>query len=154
MKEKNVVYNVVEIKSFSPSGSENSYSSRLLVDRESVGSNLMVMNEFTLKGNNQTYKGNHGVGFDEIYFVLSGKTLLYLQEIDSDNYKEHQLSQWSYAFIKGGRGHYMVNPYNEDLVLLTIMAKHPIKGVNLLYDERKAEWGTSFKLVNSKDEIR
>lgn len=148
MEEKNVVYNVAEIKSFSPEGSENSYSSRLLVDRENVGSEKMVMNEFTLKAGKQTYKGNHGKGFDEIYFVLSGKALFYLQEMGTSDYKEYNLYQGTYAFIKGGRGHYMTNPYDEDVVLLTIMAKHPNKGVNLLYDERKAKWGTSFQTEN------
>ena len=152
MKEKNVVYNVAEVKSFSPEGCENSYSSRLLVDRENVGSKLMVMNEFTLKAGKQTYKGNHGKGFDEIYFVLSGKALFYLQEMGTGDYKEYNLYQGSYAFIKGGWGHYMTNPYDEDVILLTIMAKHPYKGVNLLYDERKTKWGTSFRLKNPEEE--
>ena len=152
MEEKKVVYNVAEVKSFSPEGYENSYNSRLLVDRESVGSEIMAMNEFTLKAGKQTYKGNHGKGFDEIYFVLNGKALIYLQELGTGDYKEYNLYQGSYVFIKGGRGHYMMNPYDEDVVLLTIMAKHPEKGVNLLYDERKAKWGTSFRLKNHEGE--
>jgi oxalate decarboxylase/phosphoglucose isomerase-like protein (cupin superfamily) len=148
MEGKKVVYNVAEVKSFSPEGSEESYSSRLLVDRENVGSEKMVMNEFTLKAGKQTYKGNHGKGFDEIYYVLSGKALLYLQEMGTSDYQEYNLCPRTYAFIKGGRGHYITNPYNEDIVLLTIMAKHPNKGVNLLYDARKAKWGTSFQTEN------
>ena len=150
MEEKNVVYNVAEVKSFFPEGKENSYSSRLLVDRESVGSEI-TMNEFTLKAGKQTYKGNHGEGFDEIYYLLSGRALLYLQEMGTSNYKEYNLYQGSYAFIKGGRGHYIINSYDDDVVLLTIMAKHPNKGVNLLYDERKAKWGTSFRLNNPEE---
>lgn len=152
MEEKNVVYNIAEIESFSPKGSKNSYSSCLLVDKESVGSEMMVMNKFTLKAHKQTYKGNHGKGFDEIYFILSGMVLLYIQEMGSRKYRKYNLYQGSYAFIKGGRRHYMVNSYDEDVVLLTIMSKHPNKGVNLVYDERKAKWGTSFRLKTPEEE--
>ena len=154
MEKKNVVYNVSQVKSFSPEGKEDSYSSRLLVDKESVGSEIMVMNEFTLKAGKQTYEGNHGDGFDEIYYLLEGRVLLYLQEMGTSNYKEYNFHKGSYAFIKGGRGHYMVNPYDEEAVLLTIMSKYPNKGVNSVYDERKVKWGTSFRLENPEKEMK
>ena len=152
MKEKNVVYNIKEIENFFPKGSKNSYSSSLLIDKESVGSETMVMNKFILKAQKRTYKGNHGKDFDEIYFILSGKVFLYLQEIGSSKYRKYNLYEGSYAFIKGGRGHYMINSYDEDVVLLTIMSKYPSKGVNLVYDERKAKWGTSFRLKTPEEE--
>ena len=144
--QKRVVFHVDEILGYSPKGAEESYSSKMLIDNTNVGSHNIVVNEFTLKPGKQTYNGNHGEGYDEIYFILKGEATLYLENDETHESEPYTVTPGSYAFIKGGRGHYMVNNGKEDLVMLTFMPKIPEKGINTVYDGRIEEFGKSFIL--------
>ncbi len=147
--QNRVVYHVDQVKPFSPPGADEEYSSKLLIDKIGMGSELLILNEFTLKPERQTYQGDHGIGYDEVYFIISGKGELYLESLETGEYESFTVKGGSYAFIKGGRGHYIVNTTDdEDLVLLTFMPKNPPKGVNTLFDARLEKWGTSFKLTD------
>ena len=146
--QKKVVYNVDQVKPFSPPDAKGQYSSKLLIDKIGLGSEYIILNEFTLNPGCQTYKGDHSEGYDEVYFVISGEGVLHLENSETGIYDSFPVRLGSYAFIEGGRGHYIVNTSDVDLILLTFMPKNPPLGVNKLYDMRLEEWGTSFKLID------
>jgi len=148
LMQKRVVFHESQVKPFSPKEANGEYSSKLLIDKIGMDSELMILNEFTLKAGCQTYKGHHGQDYDEAYYLLSGEGVLYLENPDTGEYEPFQVKQGSYAFIKGGRGHYIENIGEEDLVFLTFMPRNPRPGINSVYDARLAEWGTSFKLID------
>lgn len=151
MTEKIRVFNASQVKGFTMEGYEDSFVSRLLIDASNTGCDKLTLNEFTLKKGKQTYKGNHGKDFDEVYFVLEGKVKFYLEtEIGSDEYTEYNFKYKDIAFIKGGTGHYLINDSDEDVVLLTFMMGKPVPGINVVYDERLEKWGKSF-LLEEKD---
>ena len=143
---KKMVFNVDEVAGFSPKGSEDSYISKMLIDNTNVGSQSIVLNEFTLKSGKQTYKGDHGEGNDEIYFITKGEAILYLEDPETHELESYRVRPGSYAFIKGGTAHYVVNDSSEDLIMLTFMPHIPQKGVNVVYDERIETYGKSFIL--------
>jgi quercetin dioxygenase-like cupin family protein len=141
-----LVFNASEVEGFSPPGSEGAFVSRLLVDPESVGSQRLVMNQFTLKGGKSTEAGSHPAPFDEIYYVLRGRGTVYLGE----EREPYAIEPDSYVFIPGGTQHYLVNSGAQDLVMITLMPGPPVEGVNPLYDKRKQTWGKSFRLAKHK----
>lgn len=147
--KRRAVYHVSEVKPFSPPSANGEYVSRLLVDQTSVGSDFLFMNEFTLEAGCQTYQGNHGLGYDEAYFILEGEGVLFLEDLETGDYESYPVSAGSYAFIRGGRGHYIENVGENALRMLTIMPKNPSRGVNGVYDARLAAWGTSFELIDN-----
>lgn len=148
--QKRVVFNANQVKPFSPPGSNGDYASRLLIDEISVGSDRLLLNSFILKAGCQTYQGDHGEGYDEAYYIRKGEGVLYLENMETGEYEPFPVSEDSYAFIKGGRGHYLVNTGETDLILLTFMPQNPPRGVNTLYDARLETWGTSFKLLDEE----
>ena len=139
--ERKLVFNAKEIEGFSPSGSEDAFESRLLVDQESVGSQRLVMNHFTLRPGKNTDAGSHPAPFDEIYYVLHGRGTVYLGE----QREPHAIGPDSYVFIPCGTLHYLVNQSDQDLEMITLMPGPLVKGGNPLYDARKETWGTSFR---------
>ncbi len=141
--EKLLVFGAKEVEGFSPPGSEGAYISRLLVDGESVGSQRLVMNHFTLKAGKRTGAGSHPSPFDEIYYILRGRGTVYL----GDERQAHEIGPDSVVFIPHGTLHYLVNSGNEDLEMVTVMPGPLVEGANSLYDQRKAAWGTSFKRI-------
>ena len=136
------VFNVKQVLGFSPPGAEDAYVSRLLVDRESVGSDYLVANHFTLKAGQSTDAGSHPDPYDELYYVLSGCALLRL----GDPPEVFEIEPGTVAFIAAGTMHALDNVGTQDLEILTVMPHQLVKGSNPLYDARLDAWGTSFKL--------
>jgi mannose-6-phosphate isomerase-like protein (cupin superfamily) len=143
MVTKKLVFNVREVAGFSPAHHKDAFVSHMLVDQESVGSEKIVMNYFLLKPGKNTDHGSHPNPYDEIYYVLSGQGTLYLGEARD----EYDLTPNTVAFIPGGTLHSLHNSGPVDLELITVMPGTLAEGVNPLYDQRKKEWGTSFKLM-------
>jgi mannose-6-phosphate isomerase-like protein (cupin superfamily) len=139
-----LVFNVQQIAGFSPSGAEDVFVSRLLVDKESVGSRYLVVNHFTLKPGKATEAGSHPDPYDELYFVLRGRALLRL----GDPPEVFELERDTVAFIPAGTIHALENTGTQDLEILTVMPQQLAEGANPLYDARLREWGTSFRLLN------
>ncbi len=139
---KTLVFSANDVTGFSPKGHEQAFISRMLVDRESVGSERMVLNYFVLKPGHSTDAGSHPAPFDEVYYVLRGQATLFLHEAQ----EPHALVPDTVAFIPAGTIHALTNHGATDLELITVMPGPLAKGVNPLYDERKDRWGTSFKL--------
>ena len=138
---KKLAFDAKKIVGFSPEGMEDTYVSRLLVDRESVGSGTMVANHFTLKPGKTTDPGSHPAPYDELYYVLRGTGAVFL----GDPPEATEIGPDSVAFIPNGTNHSLENTGTEDLELLTVMPAQLVEGGNPLYDARIKAWGTSFK---------
>lgn len=54
---RRLVFNAKDVVGFTPPGAEGVFVSRLLIDRESVGSNTLTINNFTLKPGKRTGEG-------------------------------------------------------------------------------------------------
>ena len=140
-----LVFKTKDVAGFSLSGVEDSWESRLLVDKEGVGSNSLVVNHFTLRPGKSTGEaGSHPEPFEEVYYVLAGTGIVYL----GDPAQEFELSPGVVVFIPGGTLHRVVNTGMEDLELLTIMPGELPEGINPVYDGRRRAWGKTFKLVS------
>ena len=142
--QKQVVIQVKDVAGFTPTGGEGKYESRLLVDAESVGSQNLVVNHFTLKPGQKTYPGHHPAPFEEVYYILRGHGILTLGRRVK---RKYEVGPDTVAYIAAMEDHQIENVGTEDLEMITMMAKQPAPGVNSLYDERKQKWGTSFRLV-------
>ena len=70
--DKLKVINAYDVEGYSPPGAEGKYMSRLLIDGESVGSNNLTLNHFTLYPGESTYLGSHPAPYEEVYYILSG----------------------------------------------------------------------------------
>ena len=142
-----LVFKAKDVAGFSLGGAEDSWESRLLIDKGGVGSNSLVMNHFTLKpGRSTGDAGSHPEPFEEVYYVLSGAGVVYL----GDPAEEFNLEPGIVVFIPAGTDHRVVNTGGEDLELLTIMPAElgalP-EGANPVYDGRRRAWGKTFKLA-------
>jgi mannose-6-phosphate isomerase-like protein (cupin superfamily) len=140
--QNKLVFNAQQVVGFSPRGYEHDFESRMLVDAESVGSQRLVMNYFVLKPGKSTDPGDHPTPFDEIYYVLRGQGVVYL----GPEHEPFDLIPDSVVFIPSGTTHALTNTGSDDLEMITVMPGPLAAGANTLYDERKATWGTSFRL--------
>ena len=143
------VINVRNVMPFVPDDAVGTYESRLLVDDESAGSRNLVMNYFTLLPGRGTYAGSHPPPYDEVYYILRGRGVLTIGGAEG---RRHAMTPDSLAFIPAGAIHQLENTGDEPLDMLTMMAHLPAPGVNGLYDERKAKWGTSFREIQPDKE--
>ena len=133
------VIGVSDVIGYSPPGGEGKFVSRLLIDGESVGSSNLVLNHFTLFPGESTDLGSHPSPYEESYYILSGVGVLLLGG------KTHDVSANTAIYIPAETQHKLTNVGNEPLEMLTVMPFHPVPGVNEIYDQRKREWGTSFR---------
>ena len=138
------VVNVADVEGFAPTGYEGVCMSKLLIDGEALGSKELVLNHFTLKPGQSTPYGNHPEPYEEAYCILSGSGVFTLGDEDQRSY---DVGPGTVAFIPAGCDHSIENTGSEDLTMLTMMPHHPEPGANTLYDERKATWGTSVRLI-------
>ena len=148
MAEKSLIVRADEVDVFVTPDTEGIYESQCLIDRESVGSEFLNVNRGTVKAGKRLAGGSHPKGADECYYVLRGRARLALGG-DPDTGAGaviHEIGPDTAVFIPGGTWHALDNPYDEDLVILTLWPHHPKPGDNGLYDARIAAWGTSFRL--------
>jgi len=140
------VMNAYDVMGYSPPDTAGKYMSRLLIDGESVGSKNLVLNHFTLYPGESTYLGSHPAPFEEVYYVLHGVGVLLLGGAEGQRYA---VGPHTVAYIPSGMLHQITNTGEKPLEMLTMMPFHPEPGANSLYDARKREWGTSFRLVGN-----
>jgi mannose-6-phosphate isomerase-like protein (cupin superfamily) len=136
------VFNSKDVADFSPAGYKDAFVSRLLIDRDNVGSEKLVMNYFALMPGKKTDPGSHPAPFDEVYYVLRGHGTLYLGEAR----EEYEIEPDSVAFIPHDTLHFVINGSQDELEMITIMPGPIEEGANFVYDQRKREWGKSFVL--------
>jgi mannose-6-phosphate isomerase-like protein (cupin superfamily) len=141
--QRQLAFDAHKVVGFSPPGAEDSYVSRMLVDKQSVGSERLVVNHFTLRPGKSTPSGSHPAPYDELYYVLSGQGVLHL----GDKPEVYHVTAGWVALIPGGTLHSLHNSGEQDLELLTVMPLPLVPGVNATYDARLAAWGASFRMV-------
>jgi len=83
----------------------------MLVDRESAGSEHLVVNFFALKPDKAPPAGSHRAPYDELYYVLSGRARLRL----GDPPEFFDIVLGTVAFIPGGTIHALENTGTGDL---------------------------------------
>jgi mannose-6-phosphate isomerase-like protein (cupin superfamily) len=139
------VFNSKNVAGFSPDGYKDAFVSRMLIDQDNVGSEKLVMNYFTLMPGKKTDQGSHPSPFDEVYFVLRGRGTLYLGKAQ----EAYEIGPDCVAFIPHDTLHFVINNNQEELEMITIMPGPMEEGANFVYDQRKREWGKSFKVNDS-----
>ena len=139
------VMNVADVVPFSLPGWEGKFESRLLVDRDALGSEKLTVNHFTLKVGQKTPLGSHGAPYDEVYYVLRGRAILTIADPDATQY---DVGPGTVACIPAECNHQIETVGTEDLEIITIMPGNPEPGINAVYDQRREKWGTSLRLVN------
>jgi mannose-6-phosphate isomerase-like protein (cupin superfamily) len=138
------VIDVDDVMGYSPPGAAGKYLSRLLIDGESVGSDNLVLNHFTLYPGESTYLGSHPAPYEEVYYILKGVGELLLGGPEGERYA---VRPNMVAYIPSEMPHQITNVGDVPLEMLTMMPFHPKPGANTLYDDRKRQWGTSFRLA-------
>jgi oxalate decarboxylase/phosphoglucose isomerase-like protein (cupin superfamily) len=146
-KPADLVVRALEVEEFAMPGDEHVYLSQCLIDGESVGSTDLNVNRGTLKAGQKLKGGSHPVGSDECYFVLHGRARLALggDPKTGEGAEIIDIEPETAIFIPGGTYHALDNPYDEDLVILTLWPRLPRPGDNGVYDARIEAWGTSFR---------
>ena len=138
---RKLVFEAHDVEGFSPAGAEDTFLSRLLIDKEGVGAGSFVINHFTLKPGKATELGSHPVPYEEAYYVLRGTGRVQLGEPP----EEYAVGPNSVVFIPGGTQHSVENLGTDDMEILTVMTAPLKEGSNSVYDARLKEWGTTFK---------
>jgi mannose-6-phosphate isomerase-like protein (cupin superfamily) len=146
-KPADLVVRALEVEPFAMPGDEQTYLSQCLIDGESVGSQDLNVNRGTLKAGRKLKGGSHPLGSDECYYVLHGRAKLALggDPQTGEGAEVIEVGPETAIFIPGGTYHALDNPYDEDLVILTLWPRLPRPGDNGVYDARLVAWGTSFR---------
>ena len=144
---QDLVVRALEVEEFAVPWEEHVYLSQCLIDAESVGSTDLNVNRGTLKAGQKLKGGSHPVGSDECYYVLHGRAKLALggHPQTGEGAEIIDVEPETAIFIPGGTYHALDNPYDEDLVILTLWPRLPKPGDNGVYDARIKAWGTSFR---------
>ena len=152
MKKERIV-KTSEIMGFSPAESKGTYISKLLIEAEGVGSSKLMVVHATLKpgktpGDAEGHGAAHPPPYDEAYYILRGYGRMEFGEGE----EVYEVGPDTAIFIPGGTLHKITNIGTEDLEFLTIWPITPAEeGINGVYDDRKKEWGTSFRKVDSSE---
>lgn len=146
-KQADLVVRALEVEEFAMPGDEHVYRSQCLIDGESVGSKDLNVNRGTLKAGQKLKGDSHPAGSDECYYVLHGRAKLALggDPHTGEGAEVIDVEPETAIFIPGGTYHALDNPYDEDLVILTLWPRLPRPGDNGIYDARLKAWGTSFR---------
>ena len=141
---RGVVIKTEKVMPFAPEAMKKQYLSRMLLDEESFGSHTLQLNHAALKPGGVITPGSHRAPYDEVYYIIRGSGIVQLDGVD------HDVESDTLIYIPAETLHGVVNTSEkEDLEWLTVWAGTPEEGVNGVYDERKREWGTNFKKVDS-----
>lgn len=137
MKKLNPV--VVDVNRVKPLPMGESYDSRMILDHEiTKRDNVIQMNHGTVKAGYALGGGVHEE--DEIYYILSGKGKLQLDDEIVDVYADQVI------FIPAGCFHALDNSESkEDMKILTFWRDYRF---NEAYEERVRQWGKSFKTID------
>lgn len=147
MAETELIVRADEVESFTLPDIADIYESQCLIDKDGVNSQYLHVNRGTLMAGKKLHGGSHPAGSDECYYVLRGRARLALggDPNTGEGSKVYEIGPDIAVFIPGGTFHALDNPYDEDLVILTIWPRLPEPGANRIYDERRRVWGTSFR---------
>jgi mannose-6-phosphate isomerase-like protein (cupin superfamily) len=142
---RGTVVKIQNVMPFSAPGQEHTYISRMLIDQYNSSSKILQVNHGVLKAGEVITPSTHRPPHDELYIVLSGRAVLYLDGV------EYDIEKGSVVFIPGGTPHGLTNKSRtEDFEIVTVWSCQPEPGANGIYDLRKQTWGTTYREVESK----
>lgn len=130
---------VVDVEKVKPLSFGEEYDSRMILDH------VITKRDNVIQINHGTVKAGYALGGaaheeDEIYYILSGKGKLKLDDKIIDVYADQVI------FIPAGCFHALDNSESdEDLKILTFWRDYRF---NDAYEERLRIWGKSFKTVD------
>ena len=141
MEQKKLPPLQVEVAKVKPLLFGEEYESRMILDHVITGrDNVIQINHGTVKAGYALGGGVHEE--DEIYYILSGKGKLQLDEQIVD------VAGGQVIFIPAGCFHALDNrDSDEDMCILTFWRDWSF---NDAYEERIRQWGTSFKTVDEE----
>ena len=141
MEQKKLPPLQVEVAKVKPLLFGEEYESRMILDHVITGrDNVIQINHGTVKAGYALGGGVHEE--DEIYYILSGKGKLQLDEQIVD------VAGGQVIFIPAGCFHALDNrDSDEDMCILTFWRDWRF---NDAYEERVRQWGTSFKTVDEE----
>jgi mannose-6-phosphate isomerase-like protein (cupin superfamily) len=139
MEQKKLPPLQVDVAKVKPLLFGEEYESRMILDHVITGrDNVIQINHGTVKAGYALGGGVHEE--DEIYYILSGKGKLQLDE------KIVDVAGGQVIFIPAGCFHALDNrESDEDMCILTFWRDWRF---NDAYEERIRQWGTSFKTVD------
>ncbi len=131
----------VDVNKVKPLSFGESYDSRMILDHEITGrDNVIQINHGTVKPGFALGGGVHEE--DEIYYILSGKGKLQLDDEIIDVYPDQII------FIPAGCFHALDNrESDEEMKILTFWRDYRF---NEAYEERVKQWGKSFKTIDEE----
>jgi len=146
MTDRELIVHAEDIEWFVPKGADDIYASQCLVEPEGVGSERLMVHRSMVKAGQKLGGGSHPEGYDECYYILSGRARVALggHPDTGEGSTTSEIGPDSVVFIPGGTFHALDNPNTEDLIFLTLWPKIA-PGANGVYDERIEAWGTSFR---------
>ena len=141
MEQKKLPPLQVEVAKVKPLLFGEEYESRMILDHVITGrDNVIQINHGTVKAGFALGGGVHEE--DEIYYILSGKGKLQLDD------KIVDVAGGQVIFIPAGCFHALDNrESDEDMCILTFWRDWRF---NDAYEERVRQWGTSFKTVDEE----
>ena len=141
MEQKKLPPLQVEVAKVKPLLFGEEYEARMILDHVITGrDNVIQINHGTVKAGYALGGGVHEE--DEIYYILSGKGKLQLDEQIVD------VAGGQVIFIPAGCFHALDNrESDEDMCILTFWRDWRF---NDAYEERIRQWGTSFKTVDEE----
>ena len=141
MEQKRLPPLQVEVAKVKPLLFGEEYESRMILDHVITGrDNVIQINHGTVKAGYALGGGVHEE--DEIYYILSGKGKLQLDD------KIVDVAGGQVIFIPAGCFHALDNrESDEDMCILTFWRDWRF---NDAYEERIRQWGTSFKTVDEE----
>lgn len=141
MEQKKLPPLQVEVAKVKPLLFGEEYESRMILDHVITGrDNVIQINHGTVKAGYALGGGVHEE--DEIYYILSGKGKLQLDD------KIVDVAGGQVIFIPAGCFHALDNrDSDEDMCILTFWRDWRF---NDAYEERVRQWGTSFKTVDEE----
>ena len=130
---------VVDANKVKPLSFGEAYDSRMILDHEITGrDNVIQINHGTVKPGFSLGGGVHEE--DEIYYILSGKGKLQLDDEIVDVHADQVI------FIPAGCFHALDNSdSDEEMKILTFWRDYRF---NEAYEERVKQWGKSFKTID------
>ncbi len=128
------------------------YHSQHVLGAETTGRHDLLLNRGTVDPHQGLGGGNHPDN-DEIYYVVSGRTLVDLggDPTTGVGHKSYRLEPGMVVFIPAGVFHRLHNEDDEPLVILTIWPQPSVAGANGIHDERLETWGTGFRLREGRE---
>lgn len=128
------------------------YHSQHVLGKETTGRHDLLLNRGTVDPHQGLGGGNHPDN-DEIYYIVSGQTLVDLggDPVTGEGHRTFRLDRDMVVFIPAGTFHRLRNDGDEPLVILTIWPQPSVAGANGIHDERLETWGTGFRLREGRE---